>query len=442
MKIIHHGGKHTVTGSCHELQLNTASSLLIDCGLMQGNDVPSNLANGMQIDFPINHIQALILTHTHIDHIGRLPWLLAAGFRGPIYATKATAQLAPLMIADGLKIQGELNESEIKGVVKWLEHNISPLSYGEWHHLEELDNCKLRLQQAGHIIGSAYVEIEHNDERIVFSGDLGPCNTPLLPDPKPPQRADYLFIETTYGDKKHESPATRKERLLKIIKRSLKDNGVILIPAFSVGRTQELLYDLESLIAEHKLEDSLPIILDSPMAAEVTTAYRQFKALWSEEAKNKLAARRKPLAFDQCLVIESHREHLRVVNRLASTEQAAIIIAASGMCQGGRIMNYLQKLLPKASTDIIFCGFQAPGTLGERIQRKASSVEIDNAKVVIRAQSHSISGYSAHADQEDLRRFIAGVNSPIKELHLIHGTAEKKAAFKASLKGLNIAKIL
>jgi metallo-beta-lactamase family protein len=261
---------------------------------------------------------------------------------------------------------------------------------------------------------------------VVFSGDLGPKNTPLLPDPVSPKRADYLFIESTYGNRQHESVAARSERLLTIIQSSLKDGGTIIIPAFSVGRTQELLYDIESLLHQKQLSGKLPIIVDSPMAAKITKAYRQYRKLWGREAKSKRNAGRYPLGFRQCVVIDGHKQHMALVNRLASTGEPAIVIAASGMCTGGRVMDYLQALLPDSRTDVIFTGYQASGTVGRSLQKQASCVWIDNTKVGVKASLHTISGYSAHADQQDLMDFIVGCKAQLKQLHLIHGDRKAK----------------
>lgn len=363
MQILHHGGKDTVTGSCHELRAD-GMALLIDCGLFQGKESAQ-----AELNFSVEHIDALIVTHAHIDHIGRIPWLLAAGFRGPIYCTPASAELIPLMLEDGLKLQLGLNHQQIQQILHAVKQRLRPLGYSEWLTLSALSNTEasleLRLQPAGHILGSAYVEIRlASGEVVVFSGDLGPSNTPLLPDPQPPERADYLLIESTYGNRNHDDVAGRAETLRKIIQRSLADGGTILIPAFSVGRTQELLFDLERLIYEHKIAADLPIILDSPMAQQVTQSYRRFKTLWGEEAKQRLEMHRHPLAFDQCIQISDYRTHQALVNRLVSTGDAAIVVAASGMCQGGRIVDYLKALLSDERTDVILAGYQAEGTLG------------------------------------------------------------------------------
>ncbi|WP_045368105.1 MBL fold metallo-hydrolase RNA specificity domain-containing protein [Vibrio campbellii] len=429
MEVIHHGGKETVTGSCHELRL-PKGSVLIDCGLFQGKDALTSGRNrSLEIEFSVHRIKALVLTHAHIDHIGRLPWLLAAGYKGKIYCTHATAELVPLMLEDGLKLQLGLNKIQREQVLNVIKQRLIPCDYKMWLPLKEL--AYLRFQPAGHILGSAYVEFKlPNNEVVVFSGDLGPSNTPLLPDPISPTRSDYLFIESTYGNKKHESVESRSQRLLSIINHALEDGGVIVIPAFSVGRTQELLFDIEQLIHQHDLQGSLPIILDSPLAKKVTKTYRRFKKLWGKEAKQRLGNHRHPLAFEQCITIENHAEHLRLVNRLASTAEPAIVVAASGMCEGGRVVNYLKALLPDKRNDVLFAGYQADGTLGRDLQSGAKEVVIDDERITVQAQVHTMSGYSAHADQRDLLNFVEGIPVAPKEIHLIHGEDKAK-------KGLN-----
>lgn len=444
--LFHHGGKSTVTGSCHELNIN-GSGVLIDCGLFQDKDAPSDTLDALKIEFPLDHIKALIITHTHIDHIGRLPWLLAAGFDKPIYCTQATAALIPLMLDDGLKLQLGLNTQQRKRVLKKIESQICAVPYNESMQLEN-GLGYFHFSPAGHILGSAYINFQlPNHEIIVFSGDLGPRNTPLLPDPISPKQADYLVIETTYGNKRHDDVATRSQRLEKIVEQSLQDGGVILIPAFSVGRTQELLFDIELLIA-HSIEtetttddfwQQLPIILDSPLAQKVTVEYERFKQLWNEEVEydevtNKTKqARRHPLSFEQLITVNDHREHQKLVNRLASTNEAAIVVAASGMCSGGRIMNYLEALLPNQQTDVILAGYQAQGTLGRQLQDGEDYVYISNNKVNVSAQVHSMSGYSAHADQEDLMAFILGIPKAPQKIFLIHGEPKTKQIFKGLL---------
>lgn len=227
-----------------------------------------------------------------------------------------------------------------------------------------------------------------------------------------------------------------------IIDHALQDGGVILIPAFSVGRTQELLFDIEQLIHQRDLSSSLPIILDSPLAKRVTKTYRRFRKLWGKEAKQKLNNHRHPLAFEQFITVESHREHQALVNRLASTDEPAIVVAASGMCEGGRIVNYLKALLPDKRNDVLFAGYQAQGTLGRALQSGSHTVDIDNQPIEANAQIHTISGYSAHADQSDLLEFVTGIPTQPKAVHLIHGEKHAKQAFAHLLATSDIPVVL
>lgn len=427
INVIHHGAKHGVTGSCHQLNL-PGGSLLVDCGRFQGHET-----RPLDIDFDVTKINALIVTHAHIDHVGRIPWLLAAGYRGPIYLTHASQHLLPLMLDDALHIEG-LPANVRRKLLAKLTTQMRSCVYQRWVPIECGTGVKVRFQPAGHILGSAFVEIDSNDKsRIVFSGDLGPNQTPLLPDPQSPNKVDFLFLESTYGNRKHQSIIDRKARLASILHDAIENQGTVIIPAFSVGRTQELLYDIEQLIHSHDLSSSLPIIVDSPMAMKVTDSYRLFKRLWGDEAKHRVASGRHPLAFDQCITIDSHDQHLAIVNRLASTEQSAIVVAASGMCTGGRVVNYLKALLPLASTEVLFCGYQAKGTLGSELVEVPSTVQIDDQTVPVEASIYTMSGYSAHADQADLVNFVRNIKSSIQQVHLIHGETKAKKDLKAQL---------
>ncbi|PWI34540.1 MBL fold hydrolase [Vibrio albus] len=437
MQVIHHGGKQTVTGSCHELRLGK-SGVLIDCGQFQGQERAATGRYSQKVDFPVAHIEALLVTHAHIDHIGRIPWLLAAGFKGPIYCSEATAELIPLMLEDGLKIQG-FSYGQCQQILQVIRKRIRPVSYRRWLRISLTDAfVYIRFQPAGHILGSVYIEIKLPDGQVVvFSGDLGACHTPLLPDPASPARADYLYLESTYGDRQHEGVAERGERLKRIIQRSLRDGGTIIIPAFSVGRTQELLFDIEQLMHTEQLDGELPIIIDSPLAHKVTKLYRRYRKLWAKEAKLRVGSLRRPLAFEQCIRIDDYRQHKALVNRLASTGEPAIVIAASGMCNGGRVVDYLKALLPDKRTDVIFAGYQAYGTLGRKIQEQPFSVDIDGNRIEVNAHIHTMSGYSAHADQDDLLRFVRGIPEAPKQIHLVHGEPKAQRALLKRIECLN-----
>lgn len=447
MQIFHHGAYEGVTGSCHELRWKEYG-ILVDCGLFQGAEAHKPL----NIEFSITHIQALLLTHCHIDHIGRIPWLLAAGFRGPIYATEATAALLPLMLDDGLKIQLNLNHAQRQQFISLVNSLLRPVPFDCLAPitLPSGDRIKCYFRQAGHILGSAYIELELPDgHKVVFSGDLGPSNTPLLVDPCSPKKADTLVLESTYGDRVHDRATDRNTKLMQIISRSLQNGGVILIPAFSVGRTQELLFDIETIMAESCfLADvdnddfapikwqNIPVILDSPLASQITQQYTHFQRLWAKEAKQKITLGRHPLSFSQCVTVESHYDHEELVRRLQSTGEPAIVVAASGMCTGGRILNYLKALLPDARTDVVIVGYQAKGTLGQRLLAGETSVDIQQTHVHVAAQIHELSGYSAHADQADLCEFVAKIDSGPSTIHLVHGDERAQACLAARLKAV------
>lgn len=442
MDILHHGAVNGVTGSCHELLINEQTSVLIDCGLFQGEDSKEDLS----IEFDISHVTALIVTHCHIDHVGRIPYLLAAGFKGPIFTSQASASLLPQVIEDALKVGVTRDPKIINACLKLLKRRVVPVDFKTWFNLpcNGQQSAKARFQRAGHILGSAYVEIDvktnkhsnkpNSTHRVVFSGDLGAPYTPLLPSPIAPYKADTLVIESTYGDKNHQGRKQRTQTLKKVIERAVADNGIVLVPAFSIGRTQELLYELEQLIhssGKHSKWRDIHVILDSPMAANFTAQYRKFKHLWDNEAKQKVAKGRHPLDFKNLTTVDSHKEHIAVINYLSTRQTPAIILAASGMCTGGRIVNYLERFLGDATTDVLFVGYQGRGTLGRDIQQygpRNGYVFINNTRVTINAKVHTISGYSAHADQNGLIKFVTGMRKKPSHIKIVHGDDDAKAA--------------
>ena len=457
--IKHHGAVNGVTGSCHELMCDDGRSVLIDCGLFQGAETSAKGASfeQLEIEFPVEHIQALIVTHVHIDHVGRIPYLLAAGFRGPIYCSEPSALLLPLVLEDALKIGFTRNTQLIDKFLKQIQKQLRPLAYKKWHSIFDDNNkrtktriknstsLKVKLSPAGHILGSAYVEfsLQQNNtkQRILFSGDLGAAYTPLLPSPKSPYRTDVLVIESTYGDRNHEGRHDRRKRLKQVIESSLRNRGTVLIPAFSIGRTQELLYEIEQIIHKFRNEkitknlnwDDIEVIIDSPMAAKFTHFYRKLSSFWDKEAKLKVKSGRHPLAFEQILTIDDHQTHLQTVEYLAKTTRPAIVIAASGMCTGGRVVNYLKALIADKHTDILFVGYQSKGTAGRDIQKYAQTngyVELDGERYTIGAQVHMLSGYSAHADQHDLINFVKRMRHKPTEIRIVHGDEDAKMELK------------
>lgn len=453
LQIVHHGGHTGVTGSCHELRLADGAGLLVDCGLFQGDEAERSL----RIDFPVQPLLGLVLTHVHIDHVGRLPYLLAAGFQGPIYCSRASAALLPTVLADALQVGITRDQRLIAGYLKLLDKRLRPLDYGVWQELEtgSATGLTIRLQPAGHILGSAYLECKvwagsrSQRRQVVFSGDLGPPHTPLLPAPRPPYGADVVVLESTYGDRHHQGRAERRRTLQRVIERALVDRGTILMPAFSIGRTQELLYELEDILHRNPRRlagaslpwSNLEIILDSPLASQFTTLYRHLQPFWDAEAQGRLRRGRRPLAFDQLITIDSHAAHQRLVTALRERGRPCLVIAASGMCSGGRIVNYLKALLGDPRTDVLFTGYQAAGTPGRAIQQygpQGGYVVLDGERYPIRAGIHTLAGYSAHADQGDLVNFIKRMRKRPARVHLVHGEQQAREALRDELIALGV----
>lgn len=467
--IVHHGAVTGVTGSCHQLQMDAEHALLIDCGLFQGAETsPEGRAGAgkLAIDFSLDGIKALVSTHVHIDHVGRIPYLLAAGFKGPILCSEPSAKLLPIVLEDAFKLGFSRDQKQVERYLKLIDQRIVALPYKQWFSLIDTPQLKarIRLQRAGHILGSAYVEVDVHypdtgeKKRIVFSGDLGAPHAPILSAPKAPYKADILVIESTYGDRLHEDRRSRRARLEKVLEHALSNQGTVMIPAFSIGRTQELLYELEDIIHRRALKESgkvqsgttetisskakaldwtnLPIILDSPLASRFTAVYRELEHFWDAEARARLVKGRNPLAFSNLLTVDSHQAHLAMVSRLAQTAQPAIVIAGNGMCSSGRIVNYLKAMLGDTRHDVLFVGYQAEGTPGRQIQRfgpRSGYVEFDGQRYDIRARVHTIGGYSAHADQKGLVSFVTRMMHWPSEVRIVHGELEAKQQFKTVL---------
>ena len=453
--VIHHGGVESVTGSCHQLLCDEHHSILIDCGLRLESNEFAEARAATTIGFPLETIKALVLTHMHVDHVGRVPDLLHAGFRGPIICSEPSAGMLPIVLEDASKYRFTADEKDLARHLALVQAQTIALPFDAWHLVLQTPELvvRTRLQRAGHVLGSAYVEfdiqypLQQRDKRVVFSGDLGSSANPLLRSPVSPERADMLVLEGTYGNRQHESRSDRQQRLEQVIDSALKDHGTILIPAFSIGRTQELLFEIEDILRRKSLlgegdasvDDAglpvdwpqLPIILDSPLASRFTAVYQQFDSYWNDAAQERLSQGRTPLGFGQLINVDSHDKHLMVVNYLSSTGRPAIVIAGSGMCSGGRIVNYLKAMLGDSRHNVVFVGYQGKGTPGAAIQKYGpvqGYVELEKERFQIKAGITTIGGYSAHADQAALVNFVTGMEQWPAELILVHGEPAAKKA--------------
>lgn len=457
--VTHHGATRGVTGSCHQLHLDSDCSVLIDCGLLQGRDAPRH--GTTRIDFDIQGVAALLITHVHIDHVGRIPDLLAAGFRGPILCSEPSAKLLPLVLEDAFKLAVSRESSRVERYIDYVRQAIVAIPFGQWHDLLQRDgvSCRVRLQRAGHLLGSAYIECDvqcsnvSQSTRVVFSGDLGAPHNPLLRPVESPERADILVLESTYGDRLHAERDTRQQRLEAVIDRAMADQGTILIPAFSLGRTQELLYEIEDILHRKALLSDavtqvqgepvdwpqLPVILDSPLASRLTQAYRELNHYWNDAARERLREGRRPLRFQQLISLDSHGQHQQVVNYLKSTGRPAIVIAGNGMCSSGRIVNYLKAMLDDPRHEIVFVGYQAKGTPGAVIQASEGAegfvmIDLDGELYEVRAKVITLEGYSAHADQAGLVNFVTGMREWPARIVLVHGEEKARKGLERALR--------
>ncbi len=442
MKITFLGAAETVTGSNFLLEA-CGKKILIDCGMWQGNqELEDNNRN--EFDFNPSEIDFMLLTHAHIDHSGRIPKLYKEGFKNPIYAHKATCDLCSIMLPDSGHIQEMESVWKNKKRLRKGEEELEPIYTAE-EALESLEVFKpvvydqiieispeihVRFNNAGHMLGSSIIEVwvkENNEEKkIVFTGDLGNNDIPLLSEPTMIESADYLVMESTYGSRLHLRNDEKAELFLDIVSSTIDNGGTVVIPSFAVGRTQEILYEIDKLKANHEDEEfknkyqtlmRAPVYVDSPLAISATEIFKQNMDLFEDEIKEKILKGDNPLEFSG-LQFSRTADESKALN---ADPTPSVIISASGMCEVGRIKHHLKHNLWNPKSTILFVGYQAPGTLGHSIVNGAKKVTILGDEIAVNARIEYIEGYSGHADQEWLMNFIYSFISKPKHIFLVHG---------------------
>ncbi len=434
MRLSFHGADQDVTGSCHLLEAD-GLRVLIDCGLFQGSRTLA-AENSGEFGFDARSIDLVVLTHAHLDHCGRLPLLVRRGFRGEILATAATRDLASLVLLDAAKLQSEEAARNHEEPLYTPEDAAAALAlcrrsvaYGAATPLSA--NLSVTLYDAGHILGSASLRFEiaaaGGVRSIVFSGDLGNNGRALLRDPVAPPPADVVVMETTYGDRLHKPLGPSVEELWNAVGRALGRGGNVVIPTFALERAQEILFYLRAGIESGRIAQPLGIFVDSPMAISATELFRRHGEALAPAIAAQFAAGQDPLAPPRLEFTRDHDASMRI-NNIAG---GAVILAGSGMATGGRVLHHLQRELPHAHSAVVFVGFAARGTPARQIIDGAQHVRLFHDSVAVRAEIHTINGFSAHADRDELLAWHARVH-PARTF-LVHGEKAAMAAFAASL---------
>lgn len=456
MKITFLGATKTVTGSNFLVEA-AGKKFLVDCGMYQGA-AEDEWENSAPFAFDVNEIDFMLLTHAHIDHSGRIPKLYNDGFRGNIFATKATCDLCSIMLPDSGHIQEmEIEWKNRKRTRKGLEpipplytaeealkclDIFVPIKYDEIIDIDE--NIHVRFNDAGHMLGSAIIEVwaDENGKRTkaVFTGDLGNNDIPLLSSPTMIDDADYLVMESTYGGRLHVRNDDKAKLFLSIVSETLDKGGTVVIPSFAVGRTQEILYEinmLKDVIYDEEFRKKyetlmrVPVYVDSPLAISATEIFRENMDLFDDETQELIKRGDNPLEFPGLQFTRTADES----KELNAKNESSIIISASGMCEVGRIKHHLKHNLWNPNSTILFVGYQAPGTLGRKIVDGAKTVKLFGEEIVVNARIEYIEGYSGHADQEWLLNFIYSFLKKPKTIFLVHGEPEGQIALKQKIQG-------
>lgn len=449
MKIKFTGAAGTVTGSCHYIEYGD-KKLLLDCGQFQGKkDVEKLNEDGFPFD-PAE-IDYLILSHAHIDHSGRIPLLVKNGFKGKIFASTPTYDLCTIMLMDSGHIHEMEAEWKSQKSMRKGGEPVEPLYTSEdaqaslsyfspviYEQYEEIDDVlTVRFIDAGHILGSSIVELwfKENGEftKVVFSGDLGMKDKPIIRDPQIVEKADYLIIESTYGNRFHESPEERVGKLSRIILNTIKNKGTVVIPSFAVGRTQEIIYALN----EHydgndefsKAFKNIPVYIDSPLASKATEIFKKNAHVFDKEAREKILSGDNPLEFKNLHFTQTTDES----KALNMSTEPKVIISASGMCNAGRIRHHLKHNLWKKNSSVVFVGYQGEGTLGRLIKEGEKEIRLFGEDIYVQANIESVEGFSGHADQRGLMEWLKGFKEAPKKVFIVHGESDARDMFSKKI---------
>lgn len=452
MKVTFCGATKTVTGS-NFLVEGAGKKFLVDCGLYQGG-AKDEIKNEEPFPYDINEIDFMLLTHAHIDHSGRIPKLYKEGYRNPIYATNATCDLCAIMLPDSGHIQETETEWKNRKRIRRGEEELVPIYDAEtaakslelfkgepYNQIIELDDdIHVRFNDAGHMLGSSTIEIwireNGENKKIVFSGDLGNNDIPLLAEPTMIQDADFLVMESTYGNRLHIKNESKAETFINIVTDTIKNGGTVVIPSFAVGRTQEILYELNKIKdseddspefeRKYRLLMNTPVYVDSPLAISATEVFKENMDLFDEETQELIRRGDNPLEFPGLKFTQTVEES----KALNESDESAIIISASGMCEVGRIKHHLKHNIWNPKNTILFVGYQAPGTLGRKIVDGAKTVKIFGEEVAVNARVEYIEGYSGHADQAGLLHFVNSFVKKPNHIFLVHGEEESQKVLR------------
>ncbi|MEJ2291617.1 MAG: MBL fold metallo-hydrolase [Deinococcales bacterium] len=442
MEILSAGAARTVTGSCHHLRLDDAN-VLLDCGLFQGG-AELEARNHAPFPFDPTALDAVLVSHGHLDHVGRLPLLLERGYRGPIFATRATRNIAEVILRDAARLQQEdYRRAMRKARRAGREDEVTEPLYDDSdvdatlerfrsvemdEPIEVAPGVRATFRPAGHVLGSATIELQDGSARVAFSGDLGNRESALQAPAEPARPCDVALIETTYAERNHRTRAATEAEFAEVLKRSLGRGGNVLIPTFALERSQAVLFEIRRLMEGGALP-RVPVYLDSPMATRLTRFYEHGENEFRDEVKAVLAEGRDPFA-PPTLEFTVDTEASKAINDVTG---GAIILAGSGMMTGGRILHHLKHNLWREEASLVIVGYQASGTLGRALVGGAKRVHIYGEEIKVRAHIHTINGFSAHGDHDDLRSWLDGTGDA--EVFLVHGEPEVMDAFAAELRG-------